>query len=260
MPNLEDQNAVEGWILDEVVGPNARIQQGDIVRFDNSQYALQHVGIIVTADCDIEQKKHARRVTLIPVLTAAAILENYLLIEDCEKKRPQIEDFLFRSAVIDKKQDRDTKLSLLRSHFNCGFGRHDEMLNAALSFLFNESESISINLYRKLMSEIGSSPKKQDALCDQIRNRGDLLVLPDTARLGVSGNIAWVRHIWQIPLGDIAIRSSELRSRQGERIARLDSPYRYRLTQKMGQVFSDIGLPNSPDNIAVAVRGVYEDA
>ena len=106
---------------------------------------------------------------------------------------------------------------------------------------------MSVASYKVLTNAIGSAPKKATTFKDQLRGKGDLLILPDTQRLGVEGGLVWVRHIWQVPMADVALRTSELGERTGERLARLDSPFRYRLTQLMAQVFSDIGLPNFPD-------------
>lgn len=118
---------------------------------------------------------------------------------------------------------------------------------------------MAVGSYKKLMQAIQSAPQKEGVLTDKIRSRGDLLILPDAHQLGISGGIAWIRNIWQVPLVDIAIRTSEVGIRPGERIARLDSPYRYRLTQLMAQVFSDIGLPDTTDRIDQFVEDAYRD-
>ncbi|MNL80928.1 hypothetical protein D3C87_2078990 [compost metagenome] len=62
-----------------------------------------------------------------------------------------------------------------------------------------------------------------------------------------------------MPISEVAIRTSEIGDRSGERMARLDSPYRYRLTQLMAQVFSDIGLPNIPDMVDQSLEDAYSD-
>lgn len=116
LSSLDVQQDVLGWILDKAVGPDTKIRQGDLIKFKVHDNALRHAGIIVTADCDLEQKKHARLVTLIPVVTAKLILERYLILEDCERKRQMIEDYAFKEHSIDKRQDRETKLSLLRAY------------------------------------------------------------------------------------------------------------------------------------------------
>lgn len=260
MSDLGEQQSVPGWILDEVVSPDAKLRQGDLIRFEKRDSELQRTGIIVTADCDLAQRKHARLVTMVPVVTAQIVLERYLLLEDCEKKRGLIEDYVFSQYRIDKRQDRETKLSLLREILDTDEAAADEVVSFAADFALESAQTIGVSAYRGLMEVIQSAPRKMEALRDQIRSRGDLLILPHTQGLGISGEIAWIRHIWQVPLGDIAIRTSEISSRPGERIARLDSPYRYRLTQLMAQVFSDIGLPDTPDKIEELMKEVYSNA
>lgn len=254
------QEDVQGWLLDDAIAPDAKLRQGDLIVFNGSENTLHNVGIIVTADCDLEQRKHARLVTLVSVVDARTILERYLLLEDCERKREQIESYLFRAYSIDVRQERTTKLTLLRQACTPYDLDGKDLRKVAADFVFGASDSIAVEGYVKLMKDIGSGPKVKNALRDQIRSRGDLLLLPNAKKLGVAGNIAWLRHIWQVGLNDIALRTSEVGARPGERIGRLDSPFRYRLTQLMAQVFSDIGLPNIPDGMDEAIDEAYSDA
>lgn len=131
----------------------------------------------------------------------------------------------------------------------------------AAKFTLGELDKITIDQYKRLMHGNNLKPKSNDGFVSQIIDRGDILHLPDANKLGIDGNLAWVRHIWQIKLECIAIRTSEARDRPAERVARLESPYRYRLTQKLGQVFSDIGLPNlDRTSVKNAVTGALQDA
>ncbi len=246
-----------GWLLDNAVGPDAKLRQGDLIVFEGSDNPLRKVGIIVTADCDLEQRKHARLVTLVPVVDARTVLERYLLLEDCERKREPIESFLFKAYSIDPRQERATKLTILRQTCAPSDLNRKDSRKVAADFVFGASDSIAVEGYAKLMKDIGTGPKGKNALRDQIRSRGDLLMLPSIKKLGVGGNIAWLRHIWQVDLDDIALRTSEVGARPGERLGRLDSPFRYRLTQLMAQVFSDIGLPNIPDGMDEAIEEAY---
>ncbi|MDP3897797.1 MAG: hypothetical protein Q8Q62_14085 [Mesorhizobium sp.] len=136
---------------------------------------------------------------------------------------------------------------------------HDEKAEVtawqiAAQFALSTVNMMSISEYKLLITEMKVSPKKPSSFVDQIRSRGDLMILPDASELGVSGRIAWVRHIWQVSVSDIALKTSDVSYRKGERIARLDSPYRYRLTQLMAQVFADIGLPDFVDCISFTVE------
>lgn len=246
---------VPGWILDKAVAPDAHLRQGDLVHFAEAKDPLRKTGIVVTADCDLEQRKHARLITLVPLIPPSVVLEYYLIPEDCDKKRASIETFLSKTFNLDSEIDRDTRLAALRSITSAE--DIEDFVWEALNFLLQRSDSMSVSSYKTLIKEIGSSPKKATAFRDQIRAKGDLLLLPDTGPLGVEGGVVWVRHIWQVPMSDVALRTSELSQRTGERIARLASPFRYRLTQLMAQVFSDIGLPNVPDELDTLMEAVY---
>lgn len=254
------QDGVPGWLLDDAVGPDAKLRQGDLVFFGTAENPLRKAGIVVTADCDLDLKKHARLVTLVPIIDARTVLERYLLLEECEEKRDQIETYVFKAFEIDVRQDRATKLALLQK--NCVPSNLDgkDSLKVAADFIFGVSDTIAVEHYVNLMRYIGGNPKGKKALSDKIRKRGDLLMLPSTKRMGVAGNIAWLRHIWQVGVDDIALRTSEVGARSGERLGRLDSPFRYRLTQLMAQVFSDIGLPDILDELDEAMEEAYGEA
>lgn len=248
---------INGWILDEFVAPDAHLKQGDLIKFDKEESPLKKAGIVVTADCDLENKKHAKLVTLVPVIPVQIIMEHYLLLEDCEKKKAQIENYAYKSFGIDLSQELELKKTLLVMALKSPPTDCQSESIVAAKIALDQIESITVQQYKALMSAIKTSCKKASELEKQVTSRGDLLLLPDPSKLGVTGSIAWVRHIWQAPLTTIALRTSEVSSRQGERIARLDSPYRYRLTQLMAQVFSDIGLPNIQHAIEQSIQAAY---
>ena len=252
-----DRIKLSGWVLENVVLPNSSIRQGDLIRFQSVSDPLKKMGIVITADCDLERKKHARLLTLVPVISVIDVLENYLMPEYCENKRDIIERYAFAVHGIESDLDYDVKIAMLGEKQYCCSDDPDSVKVIAYNFILNGISFISINSYKKLMSAIGGSPKGVRSFVSQIRTRGDLLVLPEARCLGIESGVAWVRHIWQVPLSDVALRTSEISSRSGERVARLDSPYRYRLTQLMAQVFSDIGLPDVVDTIEQTLTGAY---
>lgn len=248
---------MNGWILDDYIAPDARLRQGDFIRFDGEDNPLRKFGIVVTADCDLEQRKHARSLTLVPVLCAASVLEYYLIPEDCEKKRSMIERYVFSELFIEKNQENEIKIAILRDMSSEKIAELGDAVKLGVDFALDKLSSISISRYKDLMKKINSGPKNLDAFKQQMRNRGDLFVLPNTNDFGLKAGVAWMRHIWQVPISDIAIRTSEMGDKPGERMARLDSPYRYRLTQLMAQVFSDIGLPDMPDMVDQSLEDAY---
>jgi len=250
------ETGISGWVLDTFVSPTATLTQGDLIKFDGAQDPLRQVGIVVTADCDLERKKHARLVTLIPVVSVPVLLERYLLPEDCENKRQQIEDYAFKSFDIQRNQEAALRIAMLREKLT-SVANPQEAQAIAARFVTDQLDSISITQYRSLMEAVGCKIKKSDSLSQQILKRGDILLLPSLEKLGLKDDIAWVRHIWQVPVGEIALRTSETSTRPGERVARLDSPFRYRLTQLLAQVFSDIGLPEIPNSIEDRIKEAF---
>jgi hypothetical protein len=250
------ETEIAGWVLDEFVPPTATLTQGDLIKFDGAQDPLRQVGIVVTADCDLEKKKHARLVTLIPVVSVTVLLENYLLPEDCENKRQQIENYALNVFEVDRTHEPALRAAVLREKL-AETGELPEAHSIAGKFVTDQLDSISIKEYRCLMEAIRSGMKKSESLSQQILKRGDILILPSPKKIGLDDDIAWVRHIWQVPIGEIALRTSETNTRPGERVARLDSPFRYRLTQLLAQVFSDIGLPNVPNTVEQRIKAAF---
>ncbi|MBU2767553.1 hypothetical protein A4U49_02950 [Acidithiobacillus ferrivorans] len=228
-----------------------------MIKFSCFASTLHEAGIVVTADCDLAQKKHANLVTLVPIVSVQTIMESYLLLEDCEKKREAIEVWACKYFDVKHSGDPIQKKAILDARIKEANTDDDNVGLVAAKIATDRIVSITTQQYKELMKAIGSTTKKVEALSDQIGNRGDLLILPDTKALSISGNIAWVRHIWQVSLADIALRTSDVATKQGEKVARLDSPFRYRLTQLMAQVFSDIGLPDIKHPINEQVQEAY---
>lgn len=234
-----------GWSVEERVSLDSHLRQGDLIAFQ-SEDRLRRFGIVVTADCDLTHKKHARLVTLVPVVELIDIVECYLLPDLCERNREQFMVFVrktFGSSInLALPEDVEAVRTQMQEMSS------DPAANSAClaaKILLHDVERLGADDFRKVMEAAGLKPGNLDQRLDQqIRSRGDLLVLPSLSTLGVPADIAWVRHIWQVPLRDIVFRTSQVQPNNGQRVARLDSPYRYKLTQLMAQVFSDIGLPD----------------
>nr|WP_034340742.1 hypothetical protein [Herbaspirillum sp. B39] len=251
-----NEQKISGWLLDEFISPTATLTQGDLIKFDGETDPLKQVGIVVTADCDLERKKHAKLVTLIPVVSVKVLLEHYLLPEDCERKRSQIESFAMQDFGIDSDQPIEVKYFMLKEKVE-NAQKLSPVQTIVGRLMRDQLNSICIDDYKILMNAIKLQRKNPKDLSQQILARGDLFILPNLAALGVGGDVAWVRHIWQVPVGNIALRTSETKHRPGERLARLDSPFRYRLTQLLAQVFSDIGLPDIPNSVEAKINEAY---
>lgn len=254
-PMSEQSAQFDGWELDRKVLPNPQLRQGDLIAFQKAE-RLQQFGLVVTADCDLTQRKHARMVTLVSVVELVDIVECYLLPELCERKRSQIEAYLSKTFSLRLSLDLPEGRDELKSQ------AANSTANAALAgaclaakTILQDVERLTYADYKLVMESAGMQVGQLDErLSQQVQNKGDLLVLPKLDRLEIKADIAWVRHVWQVPLRQIVFRTSELQDGFGQRVARLSSPFRYRLTQLMSQVFSDIGLPNIPRNMSSEIN------
>jgi hypothetical protein len=61
------------WILYESVNSGDVLRQGDLIKFARQDKPPSY-GIVVTADCDLDNRKHSRLVTLVPLLSAEQIV------------------------------------------------------------------------------------------------------------------------------------------------------------------------------------------
>lgn len=249
---------IEGWLLEKSVSVDPHLRQGDLVWFRESMDPMRTVGIVVTADCDLKNRKHAQLVTLVPLLSVRVVLERYLFLEACALQRSQLRKYLYKKYDIDDEEDlliADVRLRQILKDTTT-----EPIDSIAVKLVLGLQEQITVSYYRDLMKLIGGAPRGGGAFDSQLKSRGDLVVLPSAEKLGIKERIAWVRHLWQVPVGDIALRTSGIKHSPGEFVARLDSPYRYRLTQVMGHVFSDIGLPDVKVEFASEIEGVMGNA
>jgi hypothetical protein len=249
----------DGWIVDEKVTPNAQLRQGDLIAFQTED-KLRKYGVVVTADCDLENKKHARLITVVPIVELVDVVECYLLLERCERSRANISSFVIKAFSLSGGLSLPEELDELRQIL---LERSTDPTAAtmclAARILLHEVDRLSVGEFHAVCTAAGLRAGKLDEqLAQQIQQKGDILILPTLKSLGISADIAWVRQVWQVALKDIVFRTSEVREGRGQRVARLDSPYRYRLTQLMSQVFSDIGLPNSTRNIPTELGQVLQ--
>ena len=249
---------LEGWIVEDKVTPASQLQQGDLIAF-RSDDPLRRYGVIVTADCDLEHKKHARLVTMVPVIELGELVEHYLLLEQCDKQSAQLISLVQRTFELHHWPSLPEDFAELRARIE-EQGNNPAMSAPCLAarLLLHEIDKLSPAEYTAVMTaarvNIGDMRKKVDA---QVKSKGDILLLPTLMELGIAADIAWMRHIWQMPLRNIVLRNSETRDDTGQKVARLDSPYRYRLTQLMAQVFSDIGLPDVPRNFSEQLATLF---
>lgn len=241
---------IEGWSVYDKVPNRTEIKQGDLVAFENTDN-LKKFALIVTADCDLSRRKHGRLLTLVPVLEVRDVVEQYLLIEQCDRQRTALTALASKSFGIagdlnDPENAEALRLKVEEHARDPAWSLQCIAANAVLHNLDRITAKDFTNIMKLASVQPGDVASKLD---QQLQSKGDVLMLPSISSLGIAADIAWVRHVWQVPLRHIVHRTSELKEGYGQIVARLDSPYRYRLTQMMAQVFADIGLPDSKRNV-----------
>jgi hypothetical protein len=78
---------------------------------------------------------------------------------------------------------------------------------------------------------------------------GDVMPIPYFNGLPFDVSVAWLRIIREIPEKGIVRKMSDMTTATGIRVGRLSPVVRYRLTQMLAQVFSDIGLPEQHEQL-----------
>ncbi len=231
------------WKTYDTVGTDDILQQGDLIKFSHPEAAVRY-GIVVTADCDLDRRKHSRLVTLVPLLTVEEVICSCLAHDAFEHHRALLLQFCRRELSIEEAATDSRFMGKLKALLREG-SVSEKTVRIAASVVTHAEQPISIADIRLVLEAVGVTWKNTlDRFRKQIDSRGDLLRLTKPPLIDESVTIVWLRSMWQERVSSIAIRTSEASGHSGIRVAKLGSPFRYRLTQMLGQVFSDIGLPD----------------
>jgi hypothetical protein len=249
--------------------------QGDLLRpLEPSKDPWEGMLIVVTADCDLAKYKHAGRLSCVPVLPADTYLAIFYMPKRIEKIRNELGQRLVnltRKAQSDNlaeftqpvsadratqwilqsdpdricetlklsPAERDTFLPMTQVYRSCAeavsrtLTEQCDIYSMAAEVLYKSGNTARKNLISDLAGHLKQLP-------------GDAMflnyLLDDGAR---SGYVAYLRVLRELKENAVAVRSSS-RSYEisHERTAHLKPPYLYHLTQRLGAVFSSIGLPD----------------
>ena len=255
-------------------GDPDHVRQGDIIQWESAVSPWRVMAVIVTADCDIVESKHAGTLSYVPVLglhdywrlvTLPRMIDNYLaktfrrgLVERVKSLRrtfrPEFPDDPSEDAIFDilrlEPGDMMKTLGIPESEQEAPL-RHVNAYKAALTL----TDDMTVDQLATIMAElrVASDPKKPpsaagvlDDLPESVTKLpGDAFFIGRIAGVAESAFVAYLRLVRELSSAAVAILPRELRRSgvQARRIAHLRSPFVYRLTQQLAQVFSDIGLP-----------------
>lgn len=268
------------------------LRQGDVIEALAPADPESRFGVVVTADCDIAQLKHNNTVSYVPLFVLPRYVAAFYIPRRLERILKQLREDLTRRATTIRQQQhpdsapfsegaidvwvegadgaaiaaaleapadkrRNEFIALADTYRAARLARGAEDLEAGVKALTLVSQ------YRGSTAEKALS-KTWDEIHGYVRDLpGDAFFIGsigEVPELRV-GFIAYLRVLRELHPTQVALRPADLRSAdvRVKRIARLRSPYLYRLTQQLASVFSSIGLPTAyeteRDRIASVLRG-----
>lgn len=254
------------------------IAQGDIFEWVGGERKRpwRVYGVVVTADCDLHREKHGGVISYVPaVLTEDFMWERWRVA----RFGKLLDDSLATCARRVSKWLRDNSaggeisISALRQWLERkkAAGILDELgvespsdRTALLNVLspaevfetLMRSEEPDIGLMRKAYAIYKpASLENSTLLAADVQNSwnslpGDIFHVPSMPEEEAPdgyGLFLQLRHIRQVRAEALSARPDELRAGGAtcRRVARISAPYRYAMTQALGRVFTDIGLPEA---------------
>ena len=221
------------------------LQQGDLIRLKQEELPSIY-GIVVTADCDLDKRKHSRLVTVVPFITLEEVICKCLAFDLFEQKSEELRAQCKTLLQLSQNPADASFIGGVKAFVREGIyaSRKQEVLAKVVA---HELSEIGMEDLKDIISLLGMSwSKTVDKFKQQVGSRGDLLLLTKPPLVSETPRVAWLRAIRQLPIADISLKTSESSGNRWQRVAQLKSPFRYRLTQMLGSVFADVGLPDMP--------------
>ncbi|WP_432050205.1 hypothetical protein [Verrucosispora sp. NA02020] len=257
------------------VADGAPIRQGDIFIFRDRRFdsdIWRKAGVIVTADCDIANDKHAGIISYVPILPIRDYLAWRIIprIADDRRKRTltrmcetvgRIEKDLgiepgLSSHAIEVLATVDNGMEDLAQHLYGLDQKDTDNLTAMIGEISVCEDVRTSSTYQEqflALSSILPPTKKKSAsevLLSDVRDRlknlpGDVFFLSSLDRDHTEGYVAYLRLIRETHLHQLSTSyyDKDARGIIANRTSSLRAPYVYRLTQQMAEVFASIGLP-----------------
>jgi hypothetical protein len=253
------------------------LRQGDIFVWTEQiqEGPWRKFGIVITADCDLEQQKTKGQLSYLPVLTFEDYLwsfwrvEKFVPVHDKLKKKAVdlLNKVLTRLKPDQKPISEAAALAWISRTESADLAEQVGLKDVGQIKDF----CAAIENYRIVERLLGTNNPNMNLLnqCHAINKNstmhtnytelsrdvqgkiaslpGDVFFMSGIEGFEKFGLFVMLRHITQCKIEDIAIRPDDLRrgGASARRIARVDSPYKFALAQNMARVFVDIGLPSS---------------
>jgi hypothetical protein len=269
-----------GWLMQHAAGllpveANDEIQQGDLFKSLNSlddlsgEQAEAQWFLVLTADCDIAQRKLGSCFSVLPIITAASWLEEFWADEKCDHALDKgLLELSSRILAHDKQRDpavsrlgKEDALKLIRGAsrasltraFGDEFAVTIEKLVGALKDLDARSGSdANLKAWMGWRKFIGASNK---AIAADLRDafasmRGGYFLLPELPGQSSLGHVVMLRDMRAAPIDNVFCRSIDIRGTKSSapyflRMGRLSDTVRFAIAQQVATLFSRVGLPQN---------------
>ncbi|MGB6009492.1 hypothetical protein [Castellaniella sp.] len=246
-----------------------RFSQGDVIAWKGNRDYLKKAAIVVTADCDLAKGKNWGRVTVVPLIPATDYFKKFYIPKQLEK---------LESALVPLFADAIQKSLLPQQAADPTSHTFETLLGVnSLPSGVSSPDAVALHsLIRKARGHVAAkdpfktldealltiNAKTNNLTKDRITNfinnpPGDCIVLPRINGLGKDINIAFLRLLRELQGTSVSLKTSQEDEKKGRRIGRLIPVLRYRLTQTLAQVFSDIGLPDSYESELKKEKNIF---
>lgn len=250
------------------------VRQGDIIRQLNPKNGLtERLGIVITADCDIAQKKNGERYTWLEIVPMATYVEGPWAQEQLrklsEKRSKGVLEYL--NGQIRKRDPSLTALThealvlwlrsksaeeILASTTGKSPGAGDKQLRDLQAFALTVNSDETQSAFSRLKGAwtlYGTDEKsQQDNVRNAFKDSGgfqDYFVLPELPRETGLGFVVMLRSMWSLMANELYLTEQDARINDRpdafHRLGRLNDGIRFSITQKLAFLFTRIGMPTT---------------
>ena len=250
------------------------VRQGDIIRKLHPKTGkVEKLGIVITADCDIAQRKAGERYTWLEIVPMGAYIEGPWAQEQlrklsekrsktiCEHLNGQIRKLqpgllaLTHESLVQWLRSK-TPEEILASVTGQAPTADDKPLRDLQGFALTVSADENQSAFSRLKTAWALFGNEEKKLQENVRNAfkdgggfQDYFVLPELPRQTGLGFVVMLRSMWTIMAPDLYLTEQDARIYDHpdafHRLGRLNDGIRFSVTQKLAFLFSRIGMPKT---------------
>ncbi|MEQ4977045.1 hypothetical protein ABN097_22415 [Enterobacter cloacae] len=250
------------------------IRQGDIIRKLNSKTGeVEKLGVLITADCDIAQRKASERYTWLEILPMAAYVEGPWAHEQlrklsekrsravCEylnaqirKQNPDLVALTHDSLVnwLQNKTAEEILVSVVGQAPAPDNKQLCELKGLKLTVCVDEKQSALTRLKEAWTLFNINESRQQEFVRNAFKDSGgfqDYFVLPELPQQAGIGFVVMLRSMGTILANELYFSEQNARIDDRpdafHRLGRLNDSIRFSITQKLAFLFSRIGMPTT---------------